>query len=77
MAPKTVTSVKLFKRYLTSFIYIMRFRNGESVTWPGSGYQVESFKANTLLRGRSQGRITHEAIKTDRNREGVRRPNFT
>jgi len=40
-------------------------------------YKVESFKNDTLLRGRPEGRITHEAIQADRNREGARRPNFT
>jgi len=41
-----------------------------------SGYKVESFKAKTILRGRSEGRITHEAIKADQNREVVRRLHF-
>jgi len=41
------------------------------------GYKVEICKADTLLRGRSEGRILHHAIKADRNWEGVRRANFT
>ncbi len=73
MAPKTVTSVKLLKRYLTSFMDDPSSCVSEiltSVTWQGSGYKVECFEADTLLEGRSEGRITHEAIKADRNREG-------
>jgi hypothetical protein len=44
----------------------------------GSGYKVESFKAKTIFfwGGRSEGRITHEAIKADQNREVVRRLHF-
>ncbi len=53
----------------------MKVKNKTEVS--GSGYKVKSFKANTLLRGEVKGQITHEAIKADRFREGVRRPNIT
>jgi len=42
----------------------------------GSGCKIKSFKAGLLFGEGPEGQISHEAIKTDRNREGVRRPNF-
>jgi len=36
----------------------------------GSGYKVDFFKADTLSGGRSEGRISPEAIKADRKGGG-------
>jgi len=41
----------------------------------GLGCKVKRFKADTTSRGRSEGRISHEAIKANRKWEGVIRPN--
>ncbi len=49
--------------------------NLELDVFAGSGYEVESFQADTLFGGGSEGQISHEAIMANRNWEGVRRLN--
>jgi len=73
----------IYFQMFVSFAYLIvngflgnyNFIFSSDTTWRGIRSKV--LRPIHFWRGRSDGRITHEAIKADRKREGVRKRNFT